>query len=464
MDMIIENRERHTRHGRNPILVLGLALGLVGLSVTGCSKDDLLAVEDPEVAKPGTLAGPDGLPARHAGAIGDFAVAFSGSNGVEGYVNLVGLFTDEMHHTETFPDRLNIDMRNIQVQEPTQQTNYRNLHRAHRSAQEAIENFAEHGDLSSATDATRYAEVLNLAGYTYILFGENFCSGVPFSKVNPDGTFDYGPAETTEQIFERAIGSFDQAMATSAANTRQKHLARIGKARALLALGRFAEAAAAVAEVPNDFVYQIEHSENSGRQQNGIWNFQFNARRWGISDGEGGNGLPYRSAEDPRVPWAASTRSGGLGFDNSTKLYDQLKYPDRKASVTLADGVEARLIEAEAALRDGDVATWLAKHNEVRATVEGLADLVDPGTDAARISLHFQERAFWFYLTAHRLGDLRRMVKHWGLSADDVYPTGDYFKGGLYGDDLNFPIPIDEKNNTKMTYDAGLKGCLDRGA
>jgi hypothetical protein len=440
-----------------------LAALALALPLGGCS--DLLSVEDPSMAKPETLTGKDGLPSLHAGAIGDFALAFSGSSGVEGYINLVGLFTDEMHHTETFPDRLNIDQRKIETQEGTQQTNYRNMHRARSSAEEAVEAFEEFGDAANATDAHRHAEVLSLAGYSYTMFGENFCSGVPFSKVAKDGKLEFGAAKTTAEIFGLALGNFDKALAadTSAA---MKNLAAVGKGRVLLNQGQFAAAAVAVKDVPTTFIYQIQHSENSGRQQNGIWNFQTNSRRWGVSDSEGINGLPFRSSNDPRVKWAAGTGSRATGFDNSSPLFDQLKYSARTSSATLADGIEARLIEAEAALFALDDATWLAKHNEIRGTVTGLAPLVDPGAPEARLSLHFQERAFWLFLTAHRLGDMRRLVTVWNRNADAVYPMGDHFKGEPYGTDLAFPIPLDEKNNPEYmkTFNANLKGCLSSGA
>ena len=80
--------------------------------------------------------------------------------------------------------------------------------------------------------------------------------------------------------------------------------------------------------------------------------------------------------------------------------------------------MDARLIEAEAALAAGDVAGWLAKLNDLRADVDDLMTarvddyastlgmnpeapntvlnpLVDPGTAAARVDLMFQERGFW---------------------------------------------------------------------
>lgn len=36
------------------------------------------------------------------------------------------------------------------------------------------------------------------------------------------------------------------------------------------------------------------------------------------------------------------------------------------------------------------------------------------------------------------------------LSLSNVFPDGPYFKGGVYGTDVAFPIPFDEVNNTNF--------------
>ena len=61
----------------------------------------------------------------------------------------------------------------------------------------------------------------------------------------------------------------------------------------------------------------------------------------------------------------------------------------------------------------------------------------------------FSERGQWLYLTAHRLPDLsetRASVANGGYGRDPetVFPTGAWFRGGVYGPDVNFPIPIEE--------------------
>lgn len=52
---------------------------------------------------------------------------------------------------------------------------------------------------------------------------------------------------------------------------------------------------------------------------------------------------------------------------------------------------------------------------------------------------------------AHRLGDLRRLVKDYKRGAETVYPTGPYFKGGAYGTDLVLIPSQAEKNNPDFT-------------
>ena len=74
------------------------------------------------------------------------------------------------------------------------------------------------------------------------------------------------------------------------------------------------------------------------------------------------------------------------------------------------------------------------------------------------VGLLFRERAYWLWLTAHRLGDLRRLVRQYGRAADAVFPSGVYFKSQVptYGSDVNFPVPVGEENNPNFTQ------CLDR--
>jgi hypothetical protein len=70
------------------------------------------------------------------------------------------------------------------------------------------------------------------------------------------------------------------------------------------------------------------------------------------------------------------------------------------------------------------------------------------------------------WLTSHRLGDFRRLIRQYGRNAETVFPTGVYptlgpQKGaGRYLTDVNFPIPFEEQNNPEFATAGGE--CLDR--
>ena len=389
---------------------------------------------------------------------------------------------------------------------PIQKTNadvglwFRNMHRARRAAEFAAERYRT---LAPDTTAeTGLSEVLSLAGYTYVFFAETWCSGVPVSTVAADGTITYGAPLSTLQLLNTAIGRFDEATAAAtaldttrvSATTRRTliRLAAVGKARALLDQGQFATAAALVSStaVPTSFSYTVQHSENTTRENNGVFNATQIFKRYAVGDREGGYtaafapsgtgpGLPYRSSGDPRIQWRlvitpptapATKPDTNKGFDGSTLQYDQTRYTSRSAAITLATGAEARLIEAEAALQAGDTATggsFYTTLNGLRSAPPSYFALATPlvalTTDSATaaggaVSLLFRERAYWLWITAHRLGDLRRLIRQYGRAADAVFPSGAYFKSQVptYGSDVNFPVPVDEGNNPNFTQ------CIDR--
>ena len=205
-----------------------------------------------------------------------------------------------------------------------------------------------------------------------------------------------------------------------------------------------------------------------------------NAKRYSIGENEGINGLRYRSANDPRVPNVrlnvGNPPAPNTGFDASTPQFDQLRFPDRKTSIPLATGTEARLIEAENALQLGDTVTnagvFYQRLDSLRAHPPGYwwlnpsiaapTSMTFVTTDSATaqggaVNLLMRERAFWMWMSAHRLADLRRLARlPYNRPAESVFPTGAYFKGGLYGTDYNFPVPFEETNNPNFTQ------CLDR--
>jgi hypothetical protein len=452
------------------------AFAVALLSVTGvtaCNQEKLLTVPTPDVVRPSDLSSAAALPNAYAATVGDFAIAYAGSARAneEGLVNMSGLLSDEFYDAETFPTRVEVDLRKTNPINGTMLVLFQNLHRARATAELVSSRYAALDSLNP-----NRVEVQALEAYTYLLFAENYCNGVPTSRV-VNGTFVYGDPLTGAQQLVIAIAKFDSAITLAtriggSANTAQ-YLARVGKARAQLAQGSFAAAAATVASVPTSFAYNIGHDENTPRQNNGVFGYTFAQKRFSVAGGEGVNGLPFNSSGDPRI---GAYRNGG-GFTAAIDYYQTAKYQGtpagtRNAPTPLALGTEARLIEAEAALAANDDATLLSKLNEARANsktyIKGNAPtppppapltLLDLGTSAqSRQNLLFSERAFDLYLTAHRVGDLRRLIRApYSRGAETVFPTGQHqWQPGAYGTDVNFPVPFEEQNNSKFTQ------CIDR--
>jgi hypothetical protein len=410
----------------------------------GCTSiDDIVDVEDPDIVNPQDLQSPAGAVAAFAGGVGDFSLAVVGDNGgTEGQILVGGLMSDEYIHSGTFPTRLEYERRSINQNGNATLTGVaRNLYRARSSLEQSTGLLQTY----SPTPASRIGEAFALAGYTYIFFAETYCSGVPFSTAS-----QLGSPKTTDEILQLAIERFDTAL-TYGATGSIANLALVGKARALVNRGRanFANAATVVAAVPLNFVYNTTHSTTTGRQQNGVHVFNHLSERWSVADNEGGTGLNYRSANDPRV----QVTSGGAGFDGTSPQWNLTKYPARTTPLPIATGIEAKLIIAEALLEQGLTAAWLDTLNFIRANggVAGLAALADPGTATGREDLMFRERAFWLFATGHRLGDLRRLMRQYGRAEDAVFPTGTHFKGDPYGNDVNIPIPPEELGNPNYT-------------
>jgi hypothetical protein len=414
----------------------------LALSLAACNTDKILDVPDPEYPTDESLQQPQALPLLIRGAYGEFWRAYGG-NGLDnlGFVPAVGLFTDEFLSSDTFNDRNKLDER---IQQPASLGNpsdlaFERLQKARRAARDAAVAVTKERGPNDPDVAT----LLALEAYTYVALAEGFCGAVPISNVE-SGDFQNGTPLSTTELLDSAIVRFDRSLAAV-----PNDLARVGKGRALLDQGKYAEAAAAVNPVATNFSFLMEYSENTF--QNSIWNLNNSNGRFTVSPGEGG-GIDFRNADDPRVP--VFREGDRVGFDNSTPLFEQNTYPTRDADMPLATGTEARLIEAEAALKTNP-ATAISILNTLRSGVSGLAPLTDPGTDAARQNLLFRERAFWMYATGHRLGDLRRLVSQYGRTENSVYPSGKYpgLEGGDYGNTVAFPVPFDEEQNPNFTRD-----------
>jgi starch-binding outer membrane protein, SusD/RagB family len=341
------------------------------------------------------------------------------------------------------------------------------LHRARLSAQQAVELLKKY---RPTAPGWQVAEMFLVQAYVENLMAEHYCNGLVISDV-VEGAEQYGSPMTTQAVFERALAHANEGLAavtgTTASDVKVRSALQVTRGRILMNLNRPAEAAQAVAGVLTSFRYDMLHSQTTN--SNAMWSFNNLAWRYSVSNAEGTNGLNFATANDPRVPVCvggdAACRAAGVTRttrdDQSQPLHIQLLWPARETPVAIASGIEARLIEAEAQLRAGNATASLATLNAARTTVSGLTPLTDAGTETARVSQLFRERAFWLFGRGHRVGALRRLIRQYNRTPTSVFPIGAWHKGGNYGADITVPVPQAEENNPSVTPG---QTCLDRNA
>ncbi len=519
-------RYNFKRKGLRPLPALLLA-GALTLPMAACDTDELVAVEDPAQLRPEDLNNAAAVPALVNGAFRQFVGGYSGF-GDDSFLSSSAVISDEAYYGDTFTTREAADKRNLQAPVLTNISDpaFNRLQQARFNARRAfavVEQFTL--PATAAADSISRARLRSIEAYVYVTLSEGWCGAVPFSRIPDTGPIDPtdiqgGTPLTTPQMNDTAVARFNEALvfaptypATASATSaiaNERRLASIGKARALLNLGKYAEAAAAVPAsiVPTGYVFRLEHSANVAAENNPMFQLEGNGR-YGVSNLEGGQvsatvafrpdagspqptgtgnlstlpattatdaeGIAFRGLMDPRVPYQGRAAANFACFSGTITCWINNNYPTNDSDVPLASGVEARLIEAEAALFAGRSDEMLAILNNLRSQVATLlpilyrdqrqqfgttvfasptlAPLTDPGTPEARRAMLFQERALWLYNTGHRQGDLRRLIRVYGIKTP-VFPTGTHFRGGTYGNDVAYPVPFDEQNNTNYSASA----------
>ena len=483
-------------HGRTRRLLSGLSVLAVAMAFSLVACSEALEVTDPDVVEEENVNSPEAAEGLRVGA---FARLSDMTSGGESTFHFPGLLGDEFRSGDTFVQRDETDKRALREEVTVVSAMWYDVNRVRTASNQAIRALREFPPVAPALqplNQSSIAQMFWVRGFAETAIAENYCNGTPISTFDLIGSvITYGTPETNVQVYGRALQSFDSALAIAAPNTRGdtvRTIARIGKSRVLMNLGRFNEAAevlGAAPAIPSDFRFRIFHQQAvTGTATNQIWALNNSGRRYVVADKEAGVGLDFASSGDPRIPVCRGNdtqcRSFGVtnavSFDNNFgaspriggPFYVQLIFPTRDDDAPIVTGVEARLLEAEAQLRSGSAA-WLTTLNALRASFQTLKDpsnittatavlapLTDPGTQTARETLLFRERAFWLFGRGHRLADMRRLVRPvaeggFGRAAATVFPNGTYFKGGSYGDNLSIPVPQNERNNPNF------QGCTN---
>ncbi len=453
--------------GRHPSRLPIAAAFAIALSLSGCQgvNDRLLGVTDPDIIIPSNVNSAEAATALSYGTISTFRNI---TGAAESSWLFGGLLTDEWSTSSTFIENDETDQRRVREFNGSVTTMLRNLYRVRTRANAALAAMQQYNPTARAL----IAELYLARGYAELQLASDFCNGIPIGNTTTLPPENGAPL-SNQAVFLLAAASLDSALTFASGTDAQSVLinraSRVARARVALGLADFSGAATFVAGVPTAFAYQHTFSLTTGT--NTLWGQGLSARRYSVGDSIEGNArnirvtnaIPFASSRDTRLPvtiplTGAINGQDGQTYARTTAMWGQL------TSVDVANGVDARLIEAEVALKGGNTSLWLSTLNALRAAPPKLGDiqsaalpaLVDPGTAEARLTLLFREKAFWTFSRGQRLGDMRRLLRQYGRTEANTFPQGVHYKGGNYGTDVNLPVVTDERNNPNF------KGCTDR--
>jgi starch-binding outer membrane protein, SusD/RagB family len=419
----VENTEHmrtlsnHTNRGVRRLVITMAALML--LPISACK--DILSVDLPTRVPDAALGDPALASVLVQGAIADFECALAN------YTTATGLLTDELidatgwiavtmwDQRRIFPDNGNLGTSNCTT---LGYGVYTPLQTARFQAADVARRLTGFADADVPNKSTLLATVAAIEGYAITLLGEGFC------EIAIDG----GPGMTRAQSLALAETRFTTAigLATTAGAQDILNLARVGRARVRLDLGKLAEAAADADLVPAGFVYNATYSSTNDRRRNRIF-FDGQTNLYLSVDPRFRN-LTVGGVADPRVKVAASTRNG---HDGITPLWLQQKYTSDAAPIAIASWREARLISAEA--KGGQPAVDAINLLRAASSLPTFSS-----TDANEIKAQvIEERRRELFLDGHRLNDMLRL--------NLPFDTGTTFKGVPYGDTKCLPLPDAER-------------------
>ncbi len=303
-----------------------------------------------------------------------------------------------------------------------------------------------------------------LLGLFYIIIADNYCSGIAISESNYGGEFIPGPALSRDSLYMRAVASADNGLSINIDSVPLNNLLKGVKARALNNLGRYKEAAEAIADVPDAFslgeIFSFSEIRAEGVGYQPLVPIAID--KYHILNSKGLNGVIWvadsSAHQDMRIP----VRTNAAG----NYIYPlQPEYFSAKKMIAFFSGAEARLIEAEYHLQEGNIPQFIEKINSVRRLYKQrsgstLPDIVDPGNHNSRVDLLFKERAYTLYLTGRRIADMRRLTSHYGREPETVWPTGKS-EGAqfiMYGSNYFF-VPEVQGNGSEANLNPNYNRC-----
>lgn len=417
-----------------PLKLAGRFAGLfflaLGLCLTSCDTlDDLISVEAPALVAAQDLDHPANADLLVNSAVNDFRCALVHFIGAGAYVGMEwGVGADTGGGSFVWYDNRNFEPFGWTSMYATGDCSgnapnvYEPLSTARFMADDALRRLDEWGDqVPNTTELT--AKAAAFAGYSLIFLGEAMCSAA----------LDSGPEMTPDQLFTEAVARFTRAI--SSADSDIQNLARVGRARAYLNLGQYAEAAADGGAVPQGFSYDFDYSASDASTENKLYALLEREQMATID-------VPYRNMTfqgqpDPRVP---VHNTGLFGPGTDIELWATSKYSSLASPVQVASWEEAQLIVAEAALEAGQLQQVVDIINALHTNV-GLPAFASTDATEIRNQLIY-ERSAELFLEGQHMQDLERFNL-------ELYPASgtQAYHGGFFSDEICFPLPQVEYSN-----------------
>ena len=432
---------RPRRNAAGSACLAAAAAGSAAAFAAGCS-DRLLNVTTPSRLTESTFLQAQNAPLITRSAQADFECALGA------YVVASGLGSGELTDASQTASRWSYDRRDVLPGDALYATGpcdavglglgvYTPVSTARYTNDQALRALDGWTDAEVAGRAALQLNAAVYAGFSYVLLAEGFCSGA----VN-------GGAEvTTANLLDSADARFTRALAVAAAVTgaRRDSLRRdtlvfaayAGRARARIGRGNRAGAAEDAARVPLGFALTTTGDNNSERRTNRV--FTQNNRDFAVTVAPAYRALTVAGQADPRVRVTDANRNAA---DGSNRVFTQTKYASLTSGIPIANGIEARLILAEAQGAGQGVATL----NALRARA-GVALPALTAAEAADFQgTVFEERRRELFLQGTRWYDVRRGNLPLVPAPGVVYPAGGTQpKGGTYGDQRCWPLPDVER-------------------
>jgi len=401
---------------------------LVTLGTAAC--DDLTSLEQeaPSRVLSGTLYIPANAQLLVTSTISDYECALAS------YIVAAGLVGDELIDAQLSQVGWDYDRRTIVPALTAYASNqcgatqvpgyYTPISIARATADQILEQLEGWTDAEVPNRGELIAQAAAHAGYSLLLLGESACTAA----------IDGGPEMTRTELFTAAESRFDKAI--TATDPDIANMARVGRARARLNLKNYDGARADASLVPATFVRNANYSAASFRREN-LVNTQMYRGLFSSVD-PSFRDLSVGGVPDPRVN---VVDAAALGHDRVTNIWRATKYPTSSSPIPIASGDEALLIVAEAELETGNVSAAVDAINALRAKASLPA--YGGGTAAeVRVQL-IDERRRELFLEGQRLNDIIRFNIPQVPAAGTPFPV----KGGIYGDQICFPLPDLERNN-----------------